>query len=698
MTAPGPNVKLPEYRPMPNRLSETNSPYLLQHADNPVDWHPWGDEALALAERLDKPILLSIGYAACHWCHVMAHECFEDPEIAAIMNRLFVCIKVDREERPDLDRIYQTAHQILANRPGGWPLTVALTPRGHAPIFAGTYFPPAPRHGMPGFPDLLERIANHYREKRDSMDGHVESFRRALANLNPLINEQDSSIEASIALDQAIESLKQQFDPAHGGFGDAPKFPHPTQLELLLHLASTRGKQSDLARAMLVKTLLCMHRRGLFDQLDGGFFRYSVDREWRIPHFEKMLYDNAQLLGLYADAWHLTGDTEFADAVDRTADWAVSVMQQAHGGFAATLDADSEGEEGRYYVWSETDLRAILNESQYTAVESRFGLYGDPNFEGSWHLNRADDESREDDSAAADHAVELERAIGKMREVRSERTPPALDDKILTSWNGLMIRGLARAARRRGDAALAESARKAADFIHAHLFRNGRLEVSYRDGRSALSGYLDDYAFLAEGLMELLQTGWRQRDFLLLSACCDALLEHFEDRENGGFFYTAHDHESLLYRPKTGADDAIPAGNGAAVRVLYRVGLLTGETRYIEAAERTLGLFADEIRRSPSVFASLLLAAAECHRDSVCVVLRGTLASLSEWTTRLETVRDSSQQIYPIPASAAGLPPGLADKAAITGATTAYVCRGFRCSPPESDLDRLIGTLSASAT
>jgi uncharacterized protein YyaL (SSP411 family) len=626
----------------------------------------------------------------------MAHESFEDPKIAEVMNRLFVCIKVDREERPDLDRIYQTAHHILTNRPGGWPLTVALTPRGHAPIFAGTYFPPEPRHGMPGFADLLERIAAHYREKRDDMDGHVDSFRRALSGLNPGNTPADAPTQPSRALEQALQTLKQQFDPAHGGFGDAPKFPHPTQLELLLRMASGKSNTADLARAMLVKTLHCMHRRGLYDQLEGGFFRYSVDREWRIPHFEKMLYDNAQLLGLYADAWHLTGNDGFRKTATGTAEWVMAEMQQGHGGFASTLDADSEGEEGRFYVWPETDLRAILTEAEYTAVEGRFGLYGDPNFEGNWHLNLADDVAVDDGTADNDGddtsvaSSDLQNALAKMRRVRAERVPPALDDKILTSWNGLMIRGMARAARRLDSSALVESARRAADFIHAHLFVGGRLRVSYRDGRSSLNGYLDDYAFLAEGLMELLQSGWRQRDFQLLQACCDALLAHFEDREKGGFHFTAHDHESLLYRPKSGADDAIPAGNGAAARVLYRVGLLLGEPRYVRAAERTLALFGPDLARSPSVFASLLLAATECHQDSTCIVLRGSRDSLAEWMSRVETVRGFHCQVYPVPSEAVDLPAGLTQKPAVPGATLAYICRGFQCDAPIRDIDTLL--------
>ena len=335
---------------MPNNLTRETSPYLLQHANNPVNWHGWNKEALSKAAMEDKPILLSIGYAACHWCHVMEHESFENREIAATMNQHFVCIKVDREERPDLDKIYQTAHQMLTQRPGGWPLTVILSPKGHAPIFAGTYFPPEPRHGMPAFGDILEKVAAHYQENKHAMEGHVASFQRALEQLNPVVSKK-TVLNPDGCLNKSIETLRSQFDPENGGFGEAPKFPHPTQLELLFRHAASEGDQHDVSLAMANKTLRKMHQGGLFDQLAGGYYRYSVDKQWRIPHFEKMLYDNAQLLCLYADGLCLSGSEFYRSSVERTAHWVISEMQQDHGGYASTLDADSEGVEGKYYVW-----------------------------------------------------------------------------------------------------------------------------------------------------------------------------------------------------------------------------------------------------------------------------------------------------------------------------------------------------------
>ncbi|MGB5706088.1 MAG: thioredoxin domain-containing protein [Arenicellales bacterium] len=678
---------------MPNKLIAETSPYLLQHANNPVDWYPWGQEALNKASNEDKPILLSIGYSACHWCHVMEHECFENAAIAEKMNRHFVCIKVDREERPDLDKIYQTTHQMLTQRPGGWPLTLVLTPDGHAPFFAGTYFPPEPRHGMPGFGELIEKISGHYRQNKEGMQGHAESFQRALAKLNPPAAS-NPEVSPDIWLTGAIEVLKNQFDPVHGGFGGAPKFPHPTQIELLLRHAVTGAEQHDVSLAMASKTLRKMYQGGLFDQLGGGFYRYSVDKRWQIPHFEKMLYDNAQLLGLYTDAYCLTGNRYFIESAARTADWVRAEMQQPHGGYASTLDADSEGSEGKYYVWNETDLRAILSAPEYAAVESRFGLYGEPNFEGSWHFNINQDCDQEQMGEA--WSTDLESALDKLTAERSERVRPALDDKILTAWNGLMIKSMARAGRKLALADLIESARQALDFVRTNLWKSSRMLASYREQEAKLNGYLDDYAFVAEGILELLQADWKSNELEMLRALCDAMIEHFEDRENGGFYFTSHDHEQLLHRPKPGADDAVPAANGAAASVLYRVGVLLGEIRYIDGALRTLELFSSEAGNNPSVYASLTMAGLDARSTSKTVVIRGRRQDLNTWKEALEKQYRPDTWIYPIPDSASALPEALAQKAMIPGKTVAYICRGFECSAPLESLESLQLSLNQS--
>ena len=668
---------------MTNRLSTQTSPYLLQHAANPVDWHPWDETALRLARELDKPILLSIGYSACHWCHVMERESFEDEAIAVQMNELFVCIKVDREERPDLDRIYQTAHHLLARRPGGWPLTLALTPHGHAPFFAGTYFPPQPRMGMPGFGEVLTQVAEHYHRNRQRMGDHHRAFESALTRLDPAPSASPLPTPAR-ALAKACEELSGQFDRVFGGFGDAPKFPHPTQLELLLRHCAQDDEEDTAGTAesarMLDLTLRKMAEGGLFDQLGGGFYRYSVDRQWRIPHFEKMLYDNAQLLALYSDALHHFADPYYLAVVEQTADWVMGEMQQSHGGYASTLDADSEGVEGKYYVWSETDLRALLQTDEYAAVESHYGLVGEPNFEGSWHFAVNPEHPAPSDT--------LRSAQAKLLAARARRIRPALDDKILTAWNGMMIKGMARAAKVLGRDDFAASARHALDFIRANLWRDDRLLVTSRNGEAHLNGYLDDYAFLAEGIVELLQTKWRSRDLAFAVQLCDAMLAHFEDERLGGFYFTSHDHEKLLHRPKPGPDDAIPSGNGAAARALFKLGHLLGNESYLQSAEKTLVLFASALQRTPSVHGSLSMALQARNPANHTIILRGREQEIAEWQTACRRRYHPENMTLAIPTDAADLPDALAQRRA-RGGVVAYICRGFECSAPVDSIAEL---------
>ncbi len=435
-----------------NRLADATSPYLQQHAHNPVDWWPWCGEALSLARAQDKPILLSIGYSACHWCHVMAHESFEDPETAALMNRLFVNIKVDREERPDLDKIYQTAHQLLTQRPGGWPLTVFLTPDDHKPFFAGTYFPREPRHGLIAFTDLMQRVEGAYREREDAIREQNSSLMAALGQVEAT-RSGGSEITDDEPIEAAVSQLADSFDTRFGGFGTAPKFPHPTNLELLLrhHAASAAaGTAEDQALRMAVQTLECMVKGGINDQLGGGFCRYSVDERWMIPHFEKMLYDNGPLLALCCDAWQITGKPLFRGAAEATADWVMREMQDPRGGYYSSLDADSEGHEGRFYVWDREQVKGLLPAEEYAVFAPVYGLDLDPNFEGRWHLHTY----RDPQTVAADlgksaDAVSalLAQARERLFRARERRVRPGRDEKILTAWNGLMIKGMARAAR-----------------------------------------------------------------------------------------------------------------------------------------------------------------------------------------------------------------------------------------------------------
>src|SRR5580658_6952748 len=585
-----------------NRLATETSPYLLQHADNPVDWYPWGEEALGAAKRDNKPILLSIGYSACHWCHVMAHESFEDPATAALMNQLFVNIKVDREERPDLDKIYQVAQQMITHGTGGWPLTMFLTPETQAPFFGGTYFPKEPRYGMPAFSDLLRRVADYHRSHGAEIAGQNEQLKLAFASLGAEAAGDDVDLDDS-PLREARAALERSFDDKFGGFSQAPKFPHPGSIERCMrHWYRTSSDTSPDLKALYMATLTLtrMTEGGLYDQLAGGFARYSVDGAWMIPHFEKMLYDNGQLLCEYARAHLATGEPLFSKVAHETADWVLRDMRSPAGGFYSSFDADSEGHEGKFYAWSRAEIEQVLSPAEYRAFAPAFGLDRPPNFEGAWHLKVH--------AITPDAAALIQSAREKLLARRNLRIWPARDDKILTAWNGLTIKGLAIAARILDRPELADAATRTVDFIHRTMWRDGRLLATYKDGRAHLNAYLDDYAFLAEALIELLQTRWRSRDLEFARALAEVLLSRFEDPESGGFFFTASDHESLIHRSKTFNDESVPSGNGVAASVLCRLGYLLAEPRYLQAAERTLKAGWTSMERYPQAHLTLLAA------------------------------------------------------------------------------------------
>jgi uncharacterized protein len=655
---------------MSNRLAGETSPYLRQHADNPVDWQPWDARALGQARAEDKPILLSIGYSACHWCHVMAHESFEDPTVAAVMNRDFVNIKVDREERPDLDQIYQTAHQMLAQRGGGWPLTMFLTPEG-TPFWGGTYFPKAPRYGLPGFVAILERIAEVWREQRAAIGEQGEQLKLAFARLQPRAAAGNAALDGA-PLGAALEALRAGFDARDGGFGSAPKFPHATDLELCLRRGET---------AMVDTTLRRMCEGGLFDQLGGGFCRYSVDARWAIPHFEKMLYDNGPLLALLADAWRVTGDALYARCAEATAGWIEREMQSPEGGYYASLDADSEHQEGKFYVWDAAEARALLSPEEWGTLAPHFGLDGPPNFEGRhWHL-RVARPLREGGEAS------LAAAKAKLFAAREKRVRPGRDEKVLASWNALAIHGMAHAGRALGRPGWVASARRAMQFVRSRMWRDGRLRAAYKDGRAPLNAYLDDYAFLVAALVELLQDEYRAADLQFAEALADVLLEQFEDREAGGFFFTARDHERLVHRPKPGHDQAMPSGNGAAAVALNRLAALSGERRYAEAAERTLRVFYPAMREHPAGFAMLLVALEETLQPPAAAILRGDRSALEEWNRAMAGEYLPQTLLLPIPNGVTGLPAVL-DKPVST-AVQAWLCRGTTCLPPFDRVDAL---------
>jgi uncharacterized protein len=675
---------------MTNRLARETSPYLQQHAENPVDWYPWGEEALKAAREQDKPILLSIGYSACHWCHVMAHESFEDTEVAALMNKLFINIKVDREERPDLDQIYQTAHNVLTARRGGWPLTMFLLP-DQTPFVGGTYFPKTPRLDKPGMMDLLPQIAASYRDGRADIEQRGKSLRAALAQTQPGAASDGELTPAS--LEAALNELKRLFDKTDGGLSEALKFPHPAEFEFCLRRAVALG--DDAALGMVKLTLTNMAERGLYDQLGGGFCRYSVDQHWTIPHFEKMLYDNGPLLRLYSDLWLVDRQPLYARVAADTATWVMCEMQAPDGGYYSTLDADSEHEEGKFYVWTPVEVKAALSAEEYAVVAPHYGLAAPPNFEDKhWHLQVAMPLAQ----VAQQLGLPLDRAQALLDSARARllarrerRVRPARDEKILTAWNALMIKGMVRAFRVFEQPPWLSSARRAVEFIRARLWRDGRLIASYKDGTAHLNGYLDDYAFLLDALLELMQAGFRTADLEWARALAEVLLEQFEDREHGGFFFVSHDHEQLIHRAKIGPRNDTPSGNSVAALALDRLGHVLGEPRYCEAARRTVQAFKPLIEQKASAHGTLCVALEEQLTPPTIVVLSGC-ADAIVWQRELNARYLPHVLAFAIAPDTANLPLALAKPAG--DALKAWVCQGVTCQPPITDLAALLTLVS----
>ena len=676
---------------MPNRLSEETSPYLQQHADNPVDWYAWNEETLRIARELDKPILLSVGYSACHWCHVMAHESFEDNDVAAVMNRLFINIKVDREERPDLDQIYQTAHSLLTRRNGGWPLTMFLSPDG-TPFFGGTYFPKEPRYNLPGFPGLLERVAQFYAENRDELIEQGKQLVAALAGNLP--QAVIGGVQLSAApLAPAAQQLNSNFDPVTGGFGGAPKFLHPAELDYLLRYS----QQNDDATSQhsVLFTLEQMAQGGLYDQLGGGFCRYSVDERWDIPHFEKMLYDNGPLLSLYCDAWQCSKQPLFSHTVEQTATWVMREMQAPEGGYFSSLDADSEHEEGKFYVWQRDEIRKLLSSDEYAVTASHYGLNRSANFENhAWNLRISQPLSE----IAHELNITLEEATSRLTNARLKlwtarelRIRPGRDEKILGSWNGMMIAGMARAAQVFNRPDWLYSAQQAMRFIQHTLWKDGKLLATYKDGKAHLNAYLDDYAFLLDAALQLMQAEYRHTDYEFAIQLADAILARFEDRENGGFYFTSHDHETLIQRNKVAQDNASPSGNGIAAQALQRLALLSGESKYSDAAERCLKLFLPALEQAGSYHSSLCTALAEYLQSASVLVLRGTGSDMPTWQQTLRSRYMPEVMIFALTENAENLPDTL--NKPLTNKTTAWLCQGTQCLPPITLLDDLLVAL-----
>jgi uncharacterized protein len=659
----------------PNRLVEATSPYLLQHAENPVDWYEWGPEAFERARREDRPVLLSVGYAACHWCHVMAHESFEDTETAAFMNERFVNVKVDREERPDVDGIYMDAVQAMSGQ-GGWPMTVFLTPEGE-PFFAGTYFPNEDRHGMPAFRRVLEAISDAWRDRREDLLGQGQQVVRAVARSSSLRDSPEPLSDQVIV--EAHAGFRSQFDGEFGGLGGAPKFPQPMSIEFLLR-CHLRGLEGSLD--MVTLTLDRMAAGGIRDQIGGGFHRYAVDRTWLVPHFEKMLYDNAQLALLYLHAHQVTGNEMFAGIAVETLDYLLREMRHADGGFFSSQDADSEGEEGRFYVWSWDELVEVAGED----VAEALGARPEGNWEGTNVLWRPNPEAKVPDEAR--------RALFDRREKRER---PGTDDKVLASWNGLAIQALAVTGRALGRSDYAEAAESAADFVLSALRRkDGRLLRAWRDGRTSGPGYLDDHALMAAGCLELYQTTFDTRWFEEARRLAGQILELFRDPDGGAFFQTGSDAEALVIRPKELLDNAVPSGNSVAAEVLQRLAMLTGDADLEAAGVAALRPVRDLMVRAPSAFGHALSALDLYLSASREIAIVGELEAarplLDEvWRRYLpNAVLAAASSDDP---GAADLVPLLRDRLPVDGAPAAYVCERFVCQRPVTEPEALAAQL-----
>ncbi len=668
-----------------NRLADALSPYLLQHAANPVDWLEWNHEALNLARRLDRPILLSIGYSACHWCHVMAHESFEDPAIAELMNQGFVNIKVDREERPDLDRIYQLAHQLLSGRGGGWPLTVFLDPVSLAPFFAGTYFPPEPRHGMIAFPDLLQRIGQVWTSRREELREQNLQVQQALQAISqPQPADDPTPLEA--LRNGLISQLAARFDQSHSGFGDAPKFPQCPLLQFL-----ERAEDDDQAEQMLYDTLQSMARNGLRDHLGGGFFRYCTDRAWEIPHFEKMLSDNALLLGLYARAARRWSNESFARACRETVTWLTDEMTLDGGGFAASLDADNEAGEGAYYVWNPQQVDQALPEGQAQLVKARFGLDGPANFEEkSWHLviARDLDELTEADQDRQVIRSRLEQAREALLKARRQRPSSARDDKLIGAWNGLAIANLAQAGRLLGRTDWIEQAAGSLDATARRLFGEEPPRSVWRNGRAAQTANLDDHASMLLACLVLLQWRFESRWFNLARRTARRIDKEFIDPETGAVYFTPRNHEALPTRPLAFSDDATPAGAALALEGLTRLGHLCGDEQLLRTARWMADAARGEIQRSPMGHAAMLAALEFLENPPTQVLIAGPDDPAAQWHERL--FQQSELDVFRIQS---GIeledPPALIAQVGALTTPTALVCTRLKCLEPAHDLEQL---------
>lgn len=687
---------------MPNRLAKETSPYLLQHKDNPVDWFPWGDEAFALARETNRPIMLSVGYSACHWCHVMERESFEDEAIAALMNRLFVNIKVDREERPDVDSIYMSAVQAMTGH-GGWPMTVFMTPDGR-PFFGGTYFPNEDRGGLPAFPRLLEAVAEAYHdpERKDqllSTSSNVVSRIQSIA----AVRQSQEPLTLDI-VDNAALAFQREFDPQNGGMGMQPKFPQPMDYELLLRHWKRTGDEQSLN--MVTTTLTKMARGGIYDQVGGGFARYSVDNVWLVPHFEKMLYDNAQLVSLYLHAWQATDEPLFSRIVDETLTYVLREMTHPEGGFFSAQDADSEGEEGKFYVWLPQDILSVLGPELGRVANAYWGVTREGNFEGKNILNVPRDSAEvaaELGMSEDDLASQIAEARTKLYEARSQRIWPGLDDKVLTSWNALMMKAFAESGAALGRADWVDAARKNAEFLLANMHSENRLLRTWKDladegeSKAHLNGYLEDHAMLVDGLLTLCEATFEPRWFDAAKQIADEMVELFWSYDDAVFYDTGNDHEQLLVRPRDIFDNAIPSGGSTAATALLRLAIFTGDPAYHRTATASLRAVRDMMVNAPQGTAHWINAIDIYNSTAQEVVIVGDVRDpgTQELIKVARTGYNPNRVIAGLNTDGDAIDsPLLKDRPQIDGKPTAFVCENYTCQLPVTTSESLAAQIS----
>jgi uncharacterized protein len=681
-----------------NQLSNESSPYLQLHAEQAVAWQSWSEQTLSLARLLKKPILLSIGYSACHWCHVMARESFADDDVASLMNSHFLNIKVDREERPDLDEVYQTAHQMLTGQPGGWPLTLFLCPETQLPFLAGTYFPKQTQGGSLGFEDLLRRVTGYYQGQQSDFIRLRTQVADGFKHLMQPSEEMQESLPQSL-LPLALSSLQISQDETDGGFGAAPKFPLPVNVSILLRAEASN--QLSVAQAEhLHLTLTAMAERGINDRIGGGFFRYSTDNHWRIPHFEKMLYDNGLLLDVYARAWILSDDPLHKSAAIGVVRWLRQHMLSADGVFFSSMNAETDGREGDYYCLALPEIKTCLNADEFTLLALMFDLDNTPNVDGRWHFSQ-----RVDLASAArklmltrETALQLYRsAREKIEALRAQKPLPLIDAKILTGWNALVAKGLFSLAKKDDELRELTLAQGVIDFIRNHLFVGQRLFAGWQNGQPSRHAYLDDYVYLMDALLEGLQTHWRDVDYEFLMALAEALLRTHEDPHNGGFYYTAHDAEALVYRSKPLMDTAVPSANGVAAKVLWRLGNLAAEPRYIAAARRLIDVAMPAMRQSPETHLTLIQAQHEILSPLPQVLMLDAGERMVSWQRDIRQTFPETVICYRLPATSKSLPP----EVLALEPGEVLVCSGDRCLEPQSThiaiIDQLTEVVSAMA-